>query len=298
MKLKRIAAGVTLAATLLVSAPIGAQASDQPGQLESGQLEHSDVERRTPAQQRASANIELPSFTDVPCLQFTDSIVRLYTAYFLRAPELGGFDFWHDEYVAGRWSLPQMSTFFSESPEFVSLYGSLTDAEFIDLIYQNIFGRPADAGGRDFWLGRMQNEGLSRGTVMLNFSESPEYITQTATAPSPAGHFNWYPQGTQFSCGFGDMQYDILQFPSYMDVIVFNFRDVPIDVRYEVLQAGQWTTVQDTTLNPTGFLQGFGWAMIDGSITAIRLTGTGSFNWSIAHSPTVTPTTRVGWTPA
>ncbi len=242
-----------------------------------------------------ASNIVREEFTLVPCLQFTDSIVRLYSAYFLRAPDETGFDFWQTRLESGEWSLPKMSTFFSQSDEFIALYGSLSDAEFIDLIYQNIFGRAADAEGRDYWLGRMLNEGMNRGTVMLNFSESPEYIEQSATAPSPAGHFNWYPAGTQFTCGFNDAEYLVKGGLPYLDVVLANFRDEPITIKYEVLQSGTWTVVQESTLQPEGVMYAFGWSLAGNTITGLRFSATGDFSWSVAQSPTATPPTRAGW---
>ena len=282
-------AALALTATLLTSSPAGAQ------HLEEGELVAST--REAAARVTDADMIDRPVFTLVPCLQFTDSIVRLYSAYFLRAPELGGFEFWQEEFEAGRWGLPRMSTFFSQSDEFVGLYGSLTDAEFIDLIYQNIFGRPADAGGRDFWLGRMQNDGIDRGTVMLNFSESPEYIELSATLASPAGYFNWYPEGTQFSCGYGDATYEVKPGLPFLDVVLFNFDDDPIVVTYEVRQGNTWVQVQESTLRSGGNLQAFGWDISNGTINGLRFTATGNFNWSVAQSPTVTPQSRVGWEP-
>lgn len=278
---------LTLTATLLVSSPTGAQVSDDEPLIVS--------DREPEARLLGTANLELPAFTSVPCLLFTDSIVRLYSAYFMRVPDEDGFNFWRAEFEAGRWSLPAMSTFFSESQEFNDLYGSLTDAQFIDLIYQNIFGRAADAGGRDFWLGRMQNDGLDRGTVMLNFSESPEYIDLSGTALTPAGHFNWYPAGTQFSCGFGDTEYEIRPGLPFLDIVVVNFGDTPIELKYEVFQSGTWIVVQEATLRPTGNLQAFGWALANNMITRLRFTASGNFNWSVAQSPTVIPQTRAGW---
>lgn len=287
-----------LMATMLVSLPAAAEVESTAEPEASSQHELATSTRDPAARIFGSSILERPLFTFVPCLQFTDSIVRLYSAYFLRMPDQGGFNFWQTEYEAGRWGLPAMSAFFSQSEEFDRLYGSLTDAEFIDLIYQNIFGRPADAEGRDFWLGRMQREGLDRGTVMLNFSESPEYISQTQSATTPAGHFNWYPHGTQFSCGFDSAEYDVKPGLPYLDVILLNFGDDPITVTYEVRQGNSWATVQQSTLQSGGVLQAFGWDLSNGLINGLRFTSTADFSWSVAQSPTITPETRVGWDPA
>ncbi len=115
---------------------------------------------------------------------------RLYSAYFLRDPDLAGLRFWIDR-LEGGGSLQDVSQFFAESPEFEDRYGELTDAEFIELVYQNVLDRSPDATGRAFWLAQLRSGAIDRGGVMIGFSESPEYVEQTETTPPvPARSFN------------------------------------------------------------------------------------------------------------
>jgi hypothetical protein len=108
-------------------------------------------------------------------------IARLYAAYFGRDPDTAGFDFWKARIAAGDWTNDNAATFFSQSDEFVAAYGAnLTNEQFIDLVYQNVLGRAGDAEGRAFWLGKLDS-GSSRGTVMLQFSDSAEFRTRTKT---------------------------------------------------------------------------------------------------------------------
>ena len=100
-------------------------------------------------------------------------VVRLYFAYFLRIPDYGGLTFWMGYFRAGH-SLVEISDAFAQSPEFTSRYGALTNDQFVDLVYQNVLDRPADASGKAFWLGQL-NGGMSRGTMMTGFSESAEF---------------------------------------------------------------------------------------------------------------------------
>ncbi len=104
-------------------------------------------------------------------------VARLYKAHFRRSPDFGGLQFWAGQFRNGM-TLNDISTEFARSNEFTQTYGSLTDAEFIDLVYQNVLDRQADAGGKAFWLGRLSN-GLSRGAMMVEFSESPENVERT-----------------------------------------------------------------------------------------------------------------------
>jgi hypothetical protein len=111
-------------------------------------------------------------------------VARLYSAYFDRAPDSGGWAYWNRRVVEGM-SLWRTSDFFADSTEFEQTYGdSLSNAQFLDLVYRNVLDRSPDAGGLQYWLQRMAG-GTTRGEVMVHFSESHEYIAQMA--PSITG---------------------------------------------------------------------------------------------------------------
>ena len=159
------------------------------------------------------------------CPHLTDSIARLYAAYFDRGPDDAGFEFWADQLSSGQTDLDAISTFFSESPEFRIVYGADKSAtEFVELVYQNVLGRGADAEGLQFWTNKLEAGELSRGAVMLNFSESPEFVALTNTSDPLAGHFSWYPEGTRFVCGQGAFTISDLG-PDAQDVDVLSFVD-------------------------------------------------------------------------
>ncbi len=128
-------------------------------------------------------SIEFIDATQTAALQTpTDgAIYRLYLAYFLRPADAGGAAFWAQQARTGS-SLASISNAFALSPEFTDRYGNLTDAEFVELVYANVLSRTPDADGYAFWLDRMQ-AGMTRGHVMLAFSESPEFVVRTGTTP-------------------------------------------------------------------------------------------------------------------
>jgi hypothetical protein len=107
------------------------------------------------------------------------SLIRLYQAVFLRAPDTSGFTYWLGKMQAGT-SLVRMAATFAASNEFKTRYGPKTNAQFVDLVYQNVLGRPADPGGRAYWIKKLDT-GTSRGVLITGFSESGEY-TRKMTA--------------------------------------------------------------------------------------------------------------------
>lgn len=110
-------------------------------------------------------------------------IARLYAAFYLRDPDASGFQYWQDRIAAGDWTNDDTAQFFSSSTEFISLYGeSLTNRQYVQLLYQNTLSRLPDEAGFDFWLNLLENEGWTRGQVALRFSDAPEFRALTMTS--------------------------------------------------------------------------------------------------------------------
>jgi hypothetical protein len=103
-------------------------------------------------------------------------VIRLYLAYFGRPPETAGLEYWVDAMEAGK-SVHTASNQFASMQEFRTLYGSLTNRQFVELVYQNVLGRPGEADGVDYWTAELDSGRRKRGTVMTQFSETPENRT-------------------------------------------------------------------------------------------------------------------------
>jgi hypothetical protein len=158
-----------------------------PGTLVTQQ--YRDLLRRAPSQERYDHWTARVGSTVAPgsfiagLVQSTDadallhSTTRLYRAYFLRNPDHAGFAYWTGRRAQGT-SLVQISNSFARSSEFVNRYGTLSDADFVRRVYQNVLGRAPDAGGQRYWTDRLR-AGESRGVVMVSFSESSEYRRKT-----------------------------------------------------------------------------------------------------------------------
>ncbi len=103
--------------------------------------------------------------------------VRLYKAYFLRRPDTAGLKYWVGQ-VRNKVSLDKVSQEFASSSEFKSRYGRLANAQFVELVYENVFGREPDMAGLFYWTSQLDG-GKSRGWVMRQMCESPEYVEKT-----------------------------------------------------------------------------------------------------------------------
>jgi len=101
-------------------------------------------------------------------------LVRLYKAYYKRWPDAGGYDFWIRKMNNGS-SLASVSDFFARSSEFNRNYGSLSNEQFVTLVYTNVLGRVGDQAGYNFWVKRLNDKRITRGGLMAQFSESSEF---------------------------------------------------------------------------------------------------------------------------
>ena len=125
---------------------------------------------------------------------------RLYFSFFGRIPDYGGLLFQVGQFRSGV-QLDQIAQNFANSPEFTNRYGALTNDQYINLVYQNVLGRAPDPDGYNFYFTHLQNGTMTRGQMMIGFSESPEfqqlmldevfvvsvYVGMLRRTPEPAG---------------------------------------------------------------------------------------------------------------
>ena len=110
-------------------------------------------------------------------------ITGLYTAYYNRAPDQEGFDFWNNQTTSGDNSaiLLSISTGFMNDPKFSEDYPSYySNTQFMTKVYTNVLSRAPDSEGFDFWVALLNN-GVSKPKVIVEFTKailSPQ-ITET-----------------------------------------------------------------------------------------------------------------------
>jgi outer membrane protein assembly factor BamB len=135
---------------------------------------------------------------------FIAPVVRLYFATYLRIPDYAGLNANILLVRNGTKTMVQLADFFTTSPEFTALYGSLNNTQFVTLLYNNVLGRAPDTAGLNGWLALLAG-GASRGQVLLGFSDSVEYkaakardvyvtmmyVSMLRQNPDPTGYAGW-----------------------------------------------------------------------------------------------------------
>ena len=99
------------------------------------------------------------------------SFVELYIAYFNRAPDAVGLNFWGTAFANGT-TLSQMATLFIDQNETRATYpDGQSNAEFATAVYANVLGRQADQDGFNFWVGVLDDGSVGRDQFILSVLE-------------------------------------------------------------------------------------------------------------------------------
>ncbi|MDH3299936.1 MAG: DUF4214 domain-containing protein [Acidimicrobiia bacterium] len=101
-------------------------------------------------------------------------VFRLYWAFFDREPDVAGATYWTGRYDRCA-SLLDITWSFSNSKEFRTRYGNLSNEAYVDLVYANVLDRRPDAAGRRYWTRLLDSGELIQPEVMLYFSVGQEF---------------------------------------------------------------------------------------------------------------------------
>ena len=100
---------------------------------------------------------------------------RLYLIFFGRTPDADGYDYWISERSHGE-SLEDIAEWFAESAEFQRRYGGGTFEDFLNRLYTNVLNRTPDGDGNRYWLNLLERGEVTRGTIVVYFSEGDEAV--------------------------------------------------------------------------------------------------------------------------
>ena len=155
-------------------------------------------------------------------------VARLYLAYFKRSADHGGLAYWTAQLQAGTKTINDVSDSFARSNEFRTTYGTLSNRDFVTLVYANVLGRDPEPSGATFWVGQLDQMAAVRGRVMTQFSESNEFRTTSKTRVQasevwdamvgtniPAATFTNYVGHLDGGGDIGDLALLILSLPVY-----------------------------------------------------------------------------------
>ena len=153
------------------------------------------------------------------------SITRLYFSFFGRIPDYGGLTFQLAAFRSGT-PLEVIAQNFVNSPEFTNTYGALTNDQYINLVYQNVLNRPPDPDGYTFYLNHLNNGTLTKGQMMIGFSESVEFQNLTSNESFVVGVYVGMLKRTPEPAGL-DFYVDLLDGGTARSAIIPGFFNSP-----------------------------------------------------------------------
>jgi hypothetical protein len=143
----------------------GTEGSDTCTNIE--RLRFSDARIALDISGNPNAGLDLAGLADA------GQVYRLYQATFNRMPDKVGLAYWIGQADAGT-PLTTIAAGFTSSVEFRTTYGTITDHQFVDQLYQNILHRPGESSGLAYWYGQIDTRAQTREQVLVGFSDSNE----------------------------------------------------------------------------------------------------------------------------
>jgi len=111
------------------------------------------------------------------------NVQKAYIAFFGRPADAQGLTYWLSQASTGA-SMVDVMSGFSKSDEFVALYPDATPNGnyygLVNAIYENLFGRPAEAGGAAYWVGTLVTGQNTIGQVAYIIASNAQGTDATA----------------------------------------------------------------------------------------------------------------------
>lgn len=102
------------------------------------------------------------------------ALVRLYRAYFDRAPDRPGLVYWGEQYRHS--NLESVAAWMADSEEYQQRWRNSSDSHYVaTLLYRNLLGREPEKAGLDYWTGLLSS--VSRAKQVVHWVQQPELVS-------------------------------------------------------------------------------------------------------------------------
>ena len=118
---------------------------------------------------------EIPVITTTETIQdakIEAYVTRCYSVILGREPDINGLETWFNELNSGRKAAAEIIDRFVNSPEFLGK--NFSNEEAVDILYQTMLGRSADAAGKANWVKKLES-GQTLANVINGFCFSKEF---------------------------------------------------------------------------------------------------------------------------
>lgn len=110
----------------------------------------------------------------MPTSNSLEQVQALYVAYYGRPADPGGQNYWATRLDANGGDLNAVIAAFGRSQEYVGRFGDMGDAQRIETLYEQLFGRAADSEGRDYYAGVLARGEKSLAEIALTVANAAQ----------------------------------------------------------------------------------------------------------------------------
>ncbi len=97
---------------------------------------------------------------------YYENIQKLYVAYFNRPADTAGLAYWEGVVEAANGDTTAVSAAFAADTEYKTAYAGMSNADIVNKVYMNLFGRAAEAAGKDYWAKALDNKTITIDQVV------------------------------------------------------------------------------------------------------------------------------------
>lgn len=109
------------------------------------------------------------------------AVQELYVAYFGRPADVAGLDYWTNVVEAQGGSTVAVSASFATQPEYIVQYFGKTNAQIVDQIYANMFGRASSTtDGRSYWVNLLNEGKVGVSTIVAEVANGAQGADATS----------------------------------------------------------------------------------------------------------------------
>ncbi len=181
-------------------------------------------------------------------------VTEIYVATFDRAPDAAGLDYW----VATGLTIEGIAASFFVQPETQRLYpDTMSDAEFVDAVYNNVYNHSGDLAGEAYWIGELEN-GTPRDAMIISMVNGAQGADQDTLENKTEVGLYFADNGAELTLG---QAYEVMEDVTNDDQTVAD-AEVEVDVWSDAANALPLTTATDDIVGSdlddivTGLLNG------------------------------------------
>jgi len=116
-----------------------------------------------------------------------NAVQQLYVAYFNRPADAAGLDYWTNVVAAQKGSTAAVSAAFAAEAEYKTAYANMTNAQVVNQVYQNLFGRAAETAGQNYWADLLDRKVITIDKVVADIAKGAQGTDAEAYENKVAG---------------------------------------------------------------------------------------------------------------